>query len=99
VLGVAAQQDLERYPVRSYTREERRRRPSERPEQYVHRYLWTDRYGPIPSGLQLDHLCNVRLRVNPEHMELVTNAKNHARRARRTLEEERHHWEEEKGDR
>jgi hypothetical protein len=87
------------YPVRSYTREERRRRPSERPEQYAHRYLWTDRYGPIPSGLQLDHLCNVRLCVNPEHMELVTNAENHARRARRNLEEECRHWEEEEGER
>jgi DNA-binding transcriptional regulator YiaG len=32
--------------------------------------------GPIPEGLQLDHLCRVRLCVNPAHLEPVTHAEN-----------------------
>ena len=28
--------------------------------------------GPIPQGLQLDHLCRVRACVNPWHLEPVT---------------------------
>lgn len=28
--------------------------------------------GPIPDGLQLDHLCRQRSCVNPEHLEAVT---------------------------
>lgn len=33
-------------------------------------------YGPVPSGLELDHLCRVRLCVNPDHLEPVTHAEN-----------------------
>lgn len=32
--------------------------------------------GPIPDGLEIDHLCRVRLCVNPEHMEPVTHREN-----------------------
>lgn len=32
--------------------------------------------GPIPDGLGLDHLCNNRTCVNPEHLEPVTNDEN-----------------------
>lgn len=32
--------------------------------------------GPIPSGLELDHICRVRRCVNPEHLEPVTHAEN-----------------------
>jgi hypothetical protein len=32
--------------------------------------------GPIPAGLQPDHLCRVRLCVRPDHLELVTSAEN-----------------------
>lgn len=45
-------------------------------ERYAHRYLWTLHRGPIPAGLVPDHLCRVRDCVNPDHMELVTNAEN-----------------------
>lgn len=39
--------------------------------------------GPIPEGLELDHLCrNVRC-VNPAHLEPVTHAENILRGARR----------------
>lgn len=42
----------------------------------VHRISWTQTNGPIPAGLQLDHLCRTRNCVNPEHLELVTNRTN-----------------------
>lgn len=32
--------------------------------------------GPIPDGLQIDHLCRVRHCVNPAHLEPVTIAEN-----------------------
>jgi hypothetical protein len=39
---------------------------------YVHRLSWEWARGPIPKGLQVDHLCMVRHCVNPDHMEIVT---------------------------
>lgn len=45
-----------------------------------HRYTYARCAGPIPTGLELDHLCRVRECVNPEHMEPVTRATNQARR-------------------
>lgn len=35
--------------------------------------------GPIPDGLDLDHLCRVRACVRPSHLEPVTRAVNLAR--------------------
>ncbi len=32
--------------------------------------------GPIPEGLELDHLCRVRHCVNPDHLEAVTHREN-----------------------
>lgn len=32
--------------------------------------------GTVPEGLELDHLCRVRLCVNPDHLEPVTHAEN-----------------------
>lgn len=32
--------------------------------------------GPVPKGLQLDHLCRVRHCVNPKHLEAVTSWEN-----------------------
>lgn len=32
--------------------------------------------GPVPMGLELDHLCNVKHCVNPVHLEPVTQAEN-----------------------
>ncbi len=42
----------------------------------AHRFAYEAMIGPIPKGLQLDHLCRVRSCVNPKHLEPVTNAEN-----------------------
>lgn len=38
----------------------------------VHRLVFERERGPIPAGLQLDHLCRVRSCCNPAHLEAVT---------------------------
>lgn len=42
----------------------------------VHRVAYEILVGPIPGGLQLDHLCRVRCCCNPAHLEPVTNREN-----------------------
>lgn len=51
---------------------------------YAHRWLWLTLVGPLPDGLELDHLCKVRRCVNPDHLEPVTHAEN-LRRARAAI--------------
>lgn len=41
-----------------------------------HRYLYQLFMGPVPSALQLDHLCRNRWCVNPDHLEPVTRREN-----------------------
>lgn len=43
---------------------------------YAHRIYYARLVGPIPEGLELDHLCRNRACVNPAHMEPVTGAVN-----------------------
>jgi len=47
---------------------------------YAHRVYYERAKGPIPDGLQIDHLCRVKTCVNPDHLEAVTSAVNHQRR-------------------
>ena len=44
--------------------------------QLVHRVAYELFVGPIPDGLQVDHLCRVRECANPAHLEAVTQAEN-----------------------
>lgn len=47
----------------------------------VHRVAWALLVGPVPDGLELDHLCFNRRCWNPAHLEPVTRSEN-SRRAR-----------------
>lgn len=44
-----------------------------------HVVIYTRAKGPVPDGLQLDHLCRNRGCVNPDHLEPVTNKVNSLR--------------------
>jgi hypothetical protein len=48
---------------------------------YVHRLAYELEVGPIPDGLEIDHLCSNRLCVNPAHLEPVTRQENQRRYA------------------
>lgn len=45
----------------------------------VHRAMYRLRIGPIPHGMQLDHLCRTPLCMNPDHLEPVTARENNMR--------------------
>lgn len=45
----------------------------------AHRFAYELLVGPIPEGMQLDHLCRVRRCVNPAHLEPVTGFENRLR--------------------
>jgi hypothetical protein len=41
-----------------------------------HRFAYEAYVGPIPDGLEIDHLCRVRDCCRPEHLEAVAHAEN-----------------------
>lgn len=42
----------------------------------LHRFAYERFKGPIPSGLEIDHLCRNRRCANPDHLEAVTPREN-----------------------
>lgn len=42
----------------------------------THRVAYSHFKGPIPDGLQIDHLCRNRSCCNPDHLEAVTRREN-----------------------
>lgn len=56
----------------------------------AHIWVWRHLHGPIPDGFDIDHICHVRICVNPNHLEAKPREENraegwlrHARRSRR----------------
>ena len=46
-------------------------------DRIIHRIVWEHyKRQTIPEGMQLDHLCRVRLCCNPDHFEVVTPSEN-----------------------
>ena len=45
-------------------------------ERYAHRAAYIKAYGPIPKGMDVCHKCDVKLCVNPAHLELGSRSKN-----------------------
>lgn len=52
---------------------------------YAHVLAWEEANGPVPNGLELDHLCRVHPCRNPDHLEPVTHAENMRRSANAIL--------------
>jgi hypothetical protein len=55
----------------------------------THRVSYVLHKGEIPKGLVIDHLCDVRCCINPDHLEAVTNGENISRTYKRG---KKTHW-------
>ena len=52
----------------------------------VHIVSYVNKNGFVPGKKQIDHLCNNRMCVNPDHLEMVTHKENQRRRDARKRE-------------
>src|SRR5208337_4315885 len=57
-------------------------------DRIAHRMIYKRHRGPIPEGLELDHLCRQTSCVNPDHLEPVTHAENMRRGVNTRLSKE-----------
>jgi hypothetical protein len=48
---------------------------------FAHRIAYAQKYGPVPEGMELDHVCRNRACFNPEHLQVVTHSENMRRAA------------------
>ena len=60
-----------------------RHRDGRRTPTFAHRLSYEHHIGPIGDGLTIDHLCEIKLCVNPDHLEPVSSGENTRRAARR----------------
>lgn len=51
--------------------------PGTKERKLAHRAAWEIANGPIPEGLQIDHVCGNRACVGANHLRLATNKQNH----------------------
>lgn len=49
----------------------------------VHKVMYVNEHGYVPSKKQIDHLCSNRLCCNPLHLEIVTHKQNQRRRRKK----------------
>lgn len=47
----------------------------------AHIVAWERAYGPVPDGMEVEHLCRVRHCCAVHHLELVTRSENERRKA------------------
>lgn len=47
----------------------------------THRYVWERENGPIPKGMDIDHICHNRACCRIEHLRLATRSQNASNRA------------------
>lgn len=59
--------------------------PPEKRTRGAHVNAWESANGPVPEGLELDHLCGNRACINVEHLEPVTHQENVRRAAAQGL--------------
>ena len=52
------------------------RHPIEKRSIRSHRFSYELTHGPIPQGMEIDHICHNRACVNPEHLRLTTRKQN-----------------------
>lgn len=47
---------------------------------WVHRVSFAMKYGPIPAGMLIDHICHNASCVNPDHLRMATHKQNQENR-------------------